>query len=146
MAAHAYNYLLIFDNAKRCRLYKGRSTRLATPAQRLVLYATERGCTKPGCTVPPYWCQVHHATKDFGKGGRTNIDELTLACGPDNRLATDGGWKTRKRKDAITTWKPPPHSPASGRYPHGGQSRINRYHHPERYLKELGNEDEHDDI
>jgi hypothetical protein len=43
MAGHAYNYLLVFDNAKRCELYRGRSTRLATPAQRLVLYATERG-------------------------------------------------------------------------------------------------------
>jgi hypothetical protein len=42
MAAHAYNYLLVFDNAKRCELYKGRSTRLATPAQRLVLYANAK--------------------------------------------------------------------------------------------------------
>jgi Domain of unknown function (DUF222) len=39
MAAHAYNYLLIFDKAKRCELFKGRTTRLATPEQRLVLYA-----------------------------------------------------------------------------------------------------------
>jgi hypothetical protein len=42
MAAHAYNYLLLFDNAKKCHLYKGRTTRLATPAQRLVLYAHEK--------------------------------------------------------------------------------------------------------
>jgi Domain of unknown function (DUF222) len=42
MAAHAYNYLLVFDNAKRCELYKGRCTRLATPAQRLVLYANAK--------------------------------------------------------------------------------------------------------
>jgi hypothetical protein len=41
MAAHAYNYLLVFDTAKRCELYRGRDTRLATPAQRLVLYAKE---------------------------------------------------------------------------------------------------------
>jgi Domain of unknown function (DUF222) len=31
MAAHAHNYLLLFDKARRCQLYKGRSTRLATP-------------------------------------------------------------------------------------------------------------------
>src|SRR5262249_18322314 len=49
MAAQSYNYLLLFDNANRCQLYQGRSTRLATPAQRLVLYATERGCSHPGC-------------------------------------------------------------------------------------------------
>ncbi len=47
MAAHADNYLLVFDDAKPLQLYKGRSTRLATPAQRLVLYAAERGCTPP---------------------------------------------------------------------------------------------------
>ena len=82
MAAHAYNYLLIFDDAKPLQLYNGRSTRLATPAQRLVLYALERGCTRPGCDVPAYWCQVHHATKDWANGGQTDIDDLTLACGP----------------------------------------------------------------
>ena len=41
MAAHAYNYLLVFDKANRCELFKGRSTRLATPEQRLVLYGHE---------------------------------------------------------------------------------------------------------
>ena len=42
MAAHAHNFLLLFDNAKRCQLYKGRDARLATPAQRLVLYANAK--------------------------------------------------------------------------------------------------------
>ena len=32
MAAHAYNYLLVFDKARRCELYRGRDSRLATPA------------------------------------------------------------------------------------------------------------------
>jgi hypothetical protein len=58
--------------------------------------------------VAAYWCQVHH-TKDFAKGGRTDIDEETLACGPHNRLATDGGWTTGKRPDGTTEWIPPPH-------------------------------------
>ena len=116
-AAHAYNYLLVFDNAKRCELYKGRSTRLATPAQRLVLYATERGCTRPGCDVPAYWSQVHHATEDWANGGHTDIDKLTLACGPDNRLVKDGGWKTQKRKDGTTKWIPPPHLDRGRREP-----------------------------
>ena len=127
MAAHAYNYLLVFDDAKRCELYKGRSTRLATPAQRLVLYATERGCTRPGCDVPAYWCQVHHATKDWANGGHTDVDKLTLACGPDNRLVKDGGWKTRKRKDGTTEWIPPPHLDR-------GQRRTNTFFHPEKMV------------
>jgi hypothetical protein len=125
MAAQSYNYLLLFDQAKPCALYKGRTTRLATPAQRLVLYALERGCTHPGCDVPAYWCEVHHATKDFAKGGRTDIDELTLACPPDNRLATDGGWTTRKNDNGETEWIPPPDQDH-------GQRRTNTYFHPER--------------
>jgi uncharacterized protein DUF222/HNH endonuclease len=125
MAAHAYNYLLVFDQAKRCELYRGRDSRLATPAQRLVLYATERGCSRPGCDVPAAWCQVHHL-RDWARGGRTDIDELTLACGPDNRLATDGGWSTRKRNDGTTEWIPPPQHDR-------GQRRTNTYFHPERY-------------
>ena len=132
MAAHAYNFLLLFDEARRCELYKGRTTRLATPAQRLVLYATERGCSHPGCDVPAYWCEVHHAEKDWAAGGQTNIDELTLSCGPHNRDVTDDSWKTRKRPDSTTEWIPPPHLDR-------GQRRTNDYHHPE---KIRGSDDE----
>jgi hypothetical protein len=135
MAAHAHNYLLLFDNAKRCQLYKGRDTRLATPAQRLVLYATERGCSRPGCTVPAAWCQVHHANTDWAAGGHTDIDNLTLACGPDNRLVNDDGWTTRKPPGGPTQWHPPPHLDR-------GQPRTNTYHHPE---KLLGDGDDKDD-
>jgi Domain of unknown function (DUF222)/HNH endonuclease len=127
MGAQAYNFLLLFDNAKPCELYKGRSTRLATPAQRLVLYASERGCTRPGCDIPAYWCQIHHV-EEWSKGGRTDIDNLTLACGPDNRDVDDDGWSTRKNaKDGTTEWIPPPHLDR-------GQRRRNDYHHPERML------------
>jgi len=125
MAAQAYNFLLIFDQGKPLQLYKGRTTRLATPAQRLVLYALERGCSHPGCDVPAYWCQAHHAKRDWAAGGQTNIDELTLSCGPHNRDVKDGGWQTRKRKDGTTEWIPPE------RLDHG-QLRTNTYFHPEK--------------
>ncbi|HZQ31845.1 MAG TPA: HNH endonuclease signature motif containing protein [Mycobacterium sp.] len=140
MAAQSYNYLLIFDNAKRCELYKGRTTRLATPAQRLVLYATERGCTRPGCDVPPYWCEVHHATKRWASGGQSNIDEETLACGPDNRLVEDGGWTTRKNDKGETEWIPPPHLDR-------GQPRTNTNFRPERMLPDVEDDaDAPDDV
>jgi hypothetical protein len=51
----------------------------------------------------------------------------SLACGPDNRLIEEGGWTTRKRKDGRTEWIPPPHLDT-------GQTRVNDYHHPEKYL------------
>jgi hypothetical protein len=135
MAAHSYHYLLLFDKANRCELYKGRDSRLATPAQRIVLHATDRGCSHPGCTVPGYGCQVHHAAKDWTAGGLTNIDELTFACGPHNRLVEEDGWRTRKRKDGTTEWIPPPHLDT-------GKPRTNGYHHPERYLRRENDDDE----
>ena len=141
MAAHAYNYLLIFDKANRCELFKGRTTRLATPEQRLVLYATERGCTHPGCDIPASWCQVHHVN-DWRRGGPTDIDNLTLACGPDNRLADENGWTTRKNARGETEWLPPAHLDPRQINPqqinpqqiNRGQRRINTYHHPEKLL------------
>ena len=126
LAAQAHHYLVIYDHHTRQPLYCGRAKRLATPGQRIVLHALERGCTRPGCTAPGYWCQVHHV-EGWADNGETNITKLTLACGPDNRLVEQGGWSTRKRHDGRTQWLPPPHLDT-------GQTRVNNYHHPEKYL------------
>ncbi len=127
LASHAHHYLVIYDKHTREPLYLGRSKRLASVGQRIVLHATDRGCTFPGCTVPGYGCQVHHAETDWAVGGLSNITDETLACGPHNRLVKPGGWRTRKRKDGRTEWIPPPHLDT-------GQTRVNDYHHPEKYL------------
>ena len=50
LAAHAHHYLAIFDKGKALALYH--TKRLASPAQRIVLYAKDRGCSFPGCSVP----------------------------------------------------------------------------------------------
>jgi hypothetical protein len=50
-----------------------------------VLYARDRGRTFPGCTAPAYHSEAHHRNGDWSQGGLTNIDDLTLACGTDNR-------------------------------------------------------------
>lgn len=55
-----------------------------------MLFANDRGCTKPGCDAPAYHSQAHHVTA-WTSTGRTDITELTLACGPDNRLAEKAG-------------------------------------------------------
>ena len=126
MATHAYHYLALFDGVTGQALWLGRTKRIASADQRIVLHARDRGCTAPGCTVPGYGCQVHHAAKDWKDGGATNIDALAFACKCDNLLVENGGWLTKKRKDGTTEWLPPPHLP----FP----ARINTYHHPERYL------------
>ncbi|MDY6995867.1 MAG: DUF222 domain-containing protein [Actinomycetota bacterium] len=127
MAIGGFPYLAVFDKHTNEALYLARAKRLANPAQRLMLIARDQGCTRPGCTTPGYWTQAHHAVTDWNHGGHTNIDELTLACGPDNRAATTGGWTTRKRPDGRTEWLPPPALDT-------GQARVNNYHHPQNYL------------
>jgi Domain of unknown function (DUF222) len=132
MARHAYHYLAVFDDHSNRPLYLGRTRRIASPDQRVVLYAQERGCTHPGCDVPGYWSQVHH-TDDWATGGTTDIDKLTFACKPHHKLI-DMGWRTRKQPDGTTEWIPPPHL-------NHGQPRTNNYHHPEKMLRE-GNDDD----
>lgn len=127
MAGHAYHYLAVFDDHDSRPLYLGRTKRIASPDQRVVLYAKDRGCTAPGCDVPGYWCEVHH-TEDWARGGHTNIDKLTLACQPDHNLA-EQGWRTIKLGNGQTQWIPPPHLDH-------GQPRTNNYHHPERFFED----------
>jgi hypothetical protein len=129
LARHAHHYLAVFDNAKPVALYH--TKRLASPGQRIVLYAKDRGCTAPGCTVPGYYCEVHHIT-DYTHCHNTDIDNLTFACGPHHRLLGPRGWTTRKHPNGQTEWIPPPHLDF-------GRPRTNTYHHPDKLL--LGEDD-----
>ena len=138
LASHAHHYLAVFDEHTREALYLGRTKRCASPGQRIMLYSLHGGCTKPGCSVPPYGCEVHHAVRDWAKGGQTNINELTLACKPDNLFVENTGWTTSIRKDGRTEWIPPPELDT-------GQTRVNDYHHPERMLIGNDDDDEHDE-
>jgi uncharacterized protein DUF222 len=131
LASHAHHYLAIFDNGKAIGLYH--TKRLASPGQRIVLYAKDRGCSFPGCDVPGYLTEVHHITP-WARRHETNIDGLTLCCGSHHKLA-EQGWTTRKRSDGITEWIPPPHLGH-------GRPRINTFHHPEKLLRD--NEDDDD--
>ena len=127
MASSAYHYLAVFDGHQSRPLYLGRARRIASADQRLVLYAKDRGCTAPGCNVPAYWTEVHH-DDDWARGGRTDIDRLTLACKPHHKLV-DKGWRTVKLGNGDTRWIPPPHLDR-------GQARVNDYHHPERFFSD----------
>jgi Domain of unknown function (DUF222) len=104
-ASHAHHYLAIFDHGKALALHH--TKRLASPAQRIMLYAKDRGCTKPGCDAPAYHSQVHHV-RGWKATRRTDINDLTLACRPHNRLA-EKGWTTRTNAKGATEWLPPPH-------------------------------------
>ncbi|OBH48045.1 HNH endonuclease signature motif containing protein [Mycobacterium mantenii] len=126
LARHAHHYLAIFDKGKALALYH--TKRLASPAQRIVLHARDRGCSAPGCTVPGYYCEVHHVT-DWSTCHTSDVDELTFACGPHHRLLRPGGWTTRKNAGGDTEWLPPPHLDR-------GRPRTNTFHHPEKLLRD----------
>ncbi len=128
MSSHAYHYLAVFDDHSERPLYLGRSRRIASPDQRVVLYAKDRGCTHPGCDVPGYHTEVHH-TQEWSRGGRTDADAMTLTCHPDHKLM-DKGWRTRRLANGKTEWIPPPELGLPG--------ATNDFHHPERYLPPNG--------
>jgi Domain of unknown function (DUF222) len=135
MASHAHHYLTVFDKHASRPLYLGATKRIATPAQRIVLHATDRGCTFPGCDAPGYRCEVHHVD-EWAAGGLTNADKLTFACKCHHRLV-DRGWTTRKRPDGTTEWIPPPHLDFE-------RPTTNDYHHPQRYLRPDDDEEDED--
>jgi hypothetical protein len=133
LAARSNQYLAVFDKATGSALDLFRARRVASAAQRIMLIARDGGCTKPGCTVPAYGSQVHHAARDWADNGQTNVDELGLACGPDNRMVGPGGWHTRINADNDVEWIPPPDLDT-------GQARVNDYHRPERLHRPLDND------
>ncbi|CCQ16230.1 putative uncharacterized protein [Rhodococcus sp. AW25M09] len=141
MASHAHHYLTIFDDDGRA-LYLGRSKRIASADQRIVLIARDRGCSFPSCTRPATWCQAHHVT-DWTDGGLTDIDSLTFGCDMHHALVGDGPgkWATTKttaghRYPGRTLWHPPTAMDPKRR------GLINHAHHPEEVLYPP---DEHED-
>ena len=130
MASHAHHYLAIFDKGKALALYH--TKRLASPAQRIVLYAKDRGCTFPGCAVPGYLCEVHHCNP-WCRCHVTDVNDLTFGCGPNHKMA-DQGWETRKNARYQTEWIPPPNLDR-------GQPRVNTFHHPEKLLRDGDNDE-----
>lgn len=130
MASHAYHYLSLFESSFKGRgraLWLGRTKRIASADQRIVLHARDRGCTRPGCPVSGYLSQAHHLERDWADGGQTDIDDLALACAPDNRIATVQGWTTRLGDSGRVEWIPPPELER-------GQPRVNPYHFIEDFI------------
>ncbi|WP_165839497.1 HNH endonuclease signature motif containing protein [Rhodococcus sp. Eu-32] len=133
MASHARHYLTMFDNEER-PLYLGRSKRIASADQRIVLMASDRGCTFPGCTRPATWSQVHHID-EWAEGGNTDIDSLTFGCDQHHRRVgpTESDWATTKAGPGHpypgrTLW----HAPST--IDPDRQGRVNHFHHPNEYI------------
>ncbi len=129
LASHANHHLAVFDGSTGSALNLFRARRTASPAQRIMLIARDGGCTKPGCAVGAYGSQAHHAIADWIDGGNTNVDDMALACGPDNRLVDqDGGYTTTISPRGDVEWIPPADLDT-------GQARVNYYHRPELLIR-----------
>ena len=132
MASPAHHYLGIFEKGQAIALYH--TKRLASPGQRIMLHAKNRGCSFPNCDVPGYFTEVHHVTP-YAQCRTTDVNDLTFGCGGHRPLA-EQGWTTRKLKNGDTEWIPPPHLDY-------GQPRTATFHHPEKLLRA---DDEDDDV
>jgi hypothetical protein len=121
-AAGGLHYLGVFDDHSERPLYLGRETRLATADQRIICYLRDGGCTRPGCTAPGYFCEVHHSP-DWSPDGQTDADCLFFACGPDHKLVTDGHYRTSVTDTGRLAWTDGTRPPD-----------INHAHHPEELL------------
>jgi len=70
------------------------------------LAARDGGCSFPGCTAPPAWCQVHHI-RPWEHGSPTDLANLTLVCGHHHRQFHQQGWTCHMIK-GLLHWQPPP--------------------------------------
>ena len=78
LAAQAGVVAIVFDT-DGAPLWLGRTRRLASRQQRLLLAALDRGCAYPGCDTPAMRGEVMHP-HDWVNGGPTDIDTLALGC------------------------------------------------------------------
>jgi hypothetical protein len=84
----------------------GRTRRIASAGQTMALITRDSGCSFPGCTHPPQWCDRHHVV-DWILGGLTDLDNLTLLCRYHHTNFLQKGWTCRINTDGLPEWIPP---------------------------------------
>ena len=66
----------------------GRSRRFHSRAQRIVKLLESGGCQVDGCDAPPGLTHMHHKI-EWSLGGRTDMDNTIMICGPHHARAHD---------------------------------------------------------
>lgn len=72
----------------------GRSTRLASRAQRRAMRARYRRCAVPGCEIGFDRCKMHHIVW-WRHGGRTDLANLVPVCAHHHAAIHDRGWQVQ---------------------------------------------------
>jgi hypothetical protein len=93
-------------NHNNVPLALGRTRRIASAGQTMALHIRDGGCSLPGCTHPPSWCDRHHIL-DWILGGLTDLDNLTLLCRYHHTHFLQKGWTCRINTDELPEWTPP---------------------------------------
>ncbi len=83
----------------------GHQARLASAAQKLVLWREQKKCTYQGCSMPAQWCDAHHAVW-WSRGGPTDQDNLYLLCGYHHARVHDRDLTPIRRDDNTIHWQP----------------------------------------
>ena len=79
----------------------GRSRRLFSPGQLAALWLRDGGCTIPGCTAPPWWCQGHHVIH-WADGGATDNSNAALLCARHHTIVHQRGWTATVTATGVT--------------------------------------------
>jgi Domain of unknown function (DUF222)/HNH endonuclease len=79
----------------------GRTARLATPKQVQALWIRDKGCTFPGCSRPPAWCDAHHVWH-WCDGGPTDLSNLALLCPRHHTIVHQRGYTATVTAFGVT--------------------------------------------
>ena len=82
---------VVLDKLKRVEAYNT-THRIFNQSQRLAMIARDKGCSMPGCSVPPQWCESHHVV-EHTSGGPTTIDNGALLCPYHHRMFEKLGFR-----------------------------------------------------
>ncbi|MFK4730678.1 DUF222 domain-containing protein [Agromyces mediolanus] len=90
----------------RARLDLGRSARLFSAEQKLVLVDRDGGCAWPGCLRPPGYGEAHHIAWWQRDDGRTDTGNGIMLCSHHHHRVHRDGWRIQVRDDR--SWFIPP--------------------------------------
>ena len=126
MATPAYHYLSIFDGVTGRALWLGRTKRIASPDQRIVLHANDRGLFAPRLRHARLPLREVHHVDDWAQA--THRTSTTPPSPAHHTTNSAQGWRTTKLTNGHNPGTPPPQLPLP--------STTNDYHHPERFFEE----------
>ena len=91
-------------SVRRIEAY-GDKHRIFTENQRLALAARDHGCSFPGCSSTPAYCEAHHVVEHHD-GGPTSTENGTLLCPYHHRNFERLGYRCTML-DGVPHWIPP---------------------------------------